>query len=764
MSILKNIKSSNSAIDFEELFNSAHDAILIIHPKDEIILEVNKSALEIFGYTRKDFIGMKLLDISKNIEFERKKINEILTNKSINNFETFRYTLSKKEICLYVNASIIRYKDENVILQFCRDITQKNAFESALMASESKYRALYENYPFIHITINTDKKITSINKNGASNLGYNIEELINSDLSLLFAPQEVPKLDKQIATVLQNPDTPYTYEIKMFTLNKEEFWVRETIYSSTDKKFNPQIFLVCDNINSQKNAEVDAKNLAQSLQNMLDASPLGVLVYRLDENDELILISTNQSAVDILQIDLYALISKKIQEIFPGLVGEGLLEKYRAVISTGHSLRNQNIVYKDEHFYGIYEYSAIRLTTNTVAVFFTDITEKHKALTALTESEKKYKTLFNSANDAIFLMKDDKFIDCNIKTAEIFGGRKEDIIGRSPQELSPEFQPDGSLSSESALSKINLALKDKPQFFEWTHKKFDGSLFLVEVGLNKIEFHKDIYIQAIVRDITKRKESEKIIADRRRELSNLMSNLPGMAYRCENNINWTMQFVSEGCYDLTGYKPEDLLNDKVISYSNIIHKDDRLSVNEKVQKAVEIKEPFTLLYRIITSTGELKWVWEKGRGVFDEWGNLIYLEGFITDITERKSSEEKIKILAHALTSVTECVCITDLRDRINFINKSFSRVYGYSQQELIGKHISIIRSDKNDPEMVRKILPETLAGGWTGDLINLRKGGEEFPIHLSTSLVLNEDGHPIAITGIIVDISERIRQEKNHN
>jgi PAS domain S-box-containing protein len=105
-----------------------------------------------------------------------------------------------------------------------------------------------------------------------------------------------------------------------------------------------------------------------------------------------------------------------------------------------------------------------------------------------------------------------------------------------------------------------------------------------------------------------------------------------------------------------------------------------------------------------------------------------------------------------------ECVCVTDLRERIKFINRSFSRTFGYEQNEILDKHISIIRSDKNDPEIIKRILPETLAGGWTGDIINVRKDGDEFPIHLSTSLVLNEAGKPIAITGIITDISNKRR------
>ncbi|MCU0344723.1 MAG: PAS domain S-box protein, partial [Ignavibacterium sp.] len=139
--------------------------------------------------------------------------------------------------------------------------------------------------------------------------------------------------------------------------------------------------------------------------------------------------------------------------------------------------------------------------------------------------------------------------------------------------------------------------------------------------------------------------------------------------------------------------------------------------------------------------------------VYNDKGEVTCLEGFVTDITERKLAEEKIIILAHALKSVSECVCITDMRDKIIFINKSFSRIYGYSSNEIIGKPISVIRSKKNDPAMVKKIYPETLAGGWTGELINKRKNGEEFRIHLSTSLITDDVGKPIALASVSFEI-----------
>ncbi len=635
--------------------------------------------------------------------------------------------------------------------------SSKKKIEKTNMSDEpnNKFRLLYENYPLIHVSINLDGIITSVNKNGAKELGYLTNELIESHISKLFIPQDAARLEKHIQYVLLNPDKHSSHEMKMLRKNKQEFWVRETIYTTDESSLTKEIFFVFDNITYQKNAEANAKNLAQSLQNMLDASPLGVLVYRLDENDDLILISTNQSAVDILNIDVYALISKKIQDIFPSLLKDNVIGKFKEVLKTNNPLLSQYLNYEDIHFKGVYEFSVIKLSDKTIAVFFTDITEKQKALDAIKLSELKFKTLFESANDAIFLMKDDVFIDCNEKTTQLFKAAKSEIIGKNPYMFSPALQPDGQSSKLKAKEKMAEAIKGVPQFFEWRHARFDGWQFDAEVSLKRIELQQEVYLQAIVRDITERKKSEQIIAEQKREIDTLMSNLPGMAYRCANNINWTMELVSEGCYPLTGYRRDELLNDKVISYANLIHKEDQLLVYETVQNAVNNHESYTMLYRINTWQGIAKWVWEKGRAIYDDKGNVICLEGFITDITERKLAEEKISILAQTLKSVTECVCITDMRDKIIFINKSFSRIYGYTTNEIIGKPITFIRSQKNDPAIIKKIFPETLAGGWTGELINKNKNGEEFRIHLSTSLITDDAGKPIALASVSFEISD---------
>ncbi len=143
-------------------------------------------------------------------------------------------------------------------------------------------------------------------------------------------------------------------------------------------------------------------------------------------------------------------------------------------------------------------------------------------------------------------------------------------------------------------------------------------------------------------DISERKRIDIALRESERKLSTLMSNIPGMIYRCRNDSDWSMEFVSDGCTALTGYKPEDLTNNNRLSFADIIHKDDKETVWENIQNALENKTSYRLNYRITTAENELRWVWEQGQGVFNDDGELLVLEGLITNITERKEYEQAL--------------------------------------------------------------------------------------------------------------------------
>ena len=133
------------------------------------------------------------------------------------------------------------------------------------------------------------------------------------------------------------------------------------------------------------------------------------------------------------------------------------------------------------------------------------------------------------------------------------------------------------------------------------------------------------------------------LAESQRTLATLMSNLPGMAYRCLNESDWKMFFVSEGCYSLTGYLPEDLTNSHVVEYSQLIHPEERDGVWQQVQKALAEKRPFQLTYRLFTQQGTEKSVWEQGQGIFNPSGEVEFIEGFIADISDLIRAEKALE-------------------------------------------------------------------------------------------------------------------------
>ncbi|TGK06059.1 PAS domain S-box protein [Leptospira selangorensis] len=160
-----------------------------------------------------------------------------------------------------------------------------------------------------------------------------------------------------------------------------------------------------------------------------------------------------------------------------------------------------------------------------VTLIFEDLTERKKteeklavtlsdiriAQEALEEHEVKFKTLFESAGEAIFLMDDRVFLECNPKTEEMFGCKREDIIGASPVDFSPEIQPDGIPSSQRAFQKIQAAFGGKPQTFDWLHCRKDRTNFDAEVTLTSVTLNGKALLQAIVRDISGRKRAEEEI-------------------------------------------------------------------------------------------------------------------------------------------------------------------------------------------------------------------------------------------------------------
>ncbi len=155
-----------------------------------------------------------------------------------------------------------------------------------------------------------------------------------------------------------------------------------------------------------------------------------------------------------------------------------------------------------------------------------------------------------------------------------------------------------------------------------------------------------------------------------------------------------------------------------------------------------------------------KWLLSTKLPLTDSEGTVIGTFGISRDITSQKKSEEQIRMLANALRSVREAVSITDMDDNILYINDAFANIYGFSASDLQNKSIDLMRSPNNPAEVVNEILPATLRGGWSGEILNRKKDGSEFMISLSTSVVKDEKNVPVCLIGVASDITARKRIE----
>ena len=173
-------------------------------------------------------------------------------------------------------------------------------------------------------------------------------------------------------------------------------------------------------------------------------------------------------------------------------------------------------------------------------------------------SEIKYRTLFDEVNDAVFLVKDYRFLDCNTSALKMYGCSRDEIIGKHPYEFSPTLQTDGRYSKEKALEKMETTLNGIPQVFEWKHIKFDGTPFDAEISLKALTINGDIFIQGIVRDVSGRKLAEDALRESEEKYRLIFSTTSDVIYSLDSDLK--ISNLSPTVERILGHKVEDLIN------------------------------------------------------------------------------------------------------------------------------------------------------------------------------------------------------------
>ncbi|WP_229445504.1 bifunctional diguanylate cyclase/phosphodiesterase [Massilia sp. Leaf139] len=241
----------------------------------------------------------------------------------------------------------------------------------------------------------------------------------------------------------------------------------------------------------------------------------------------------------------------------------------------------------------------------------------------------------------------------------------------------------------------------------------------------------------------------------------MLSNLPGVAYRCLNDPDWTMIFFSAGVEKLTGYPASAFTGEHPMSFASLIHPDDRARVAEETETAVRERRAFQFTYRFTTASGKLRWAWEQGSAVFDEDGNVEALEGFIGDITVLRRADMLAREQAALLDKARDAIFVMDMGSHITYWNKGAERLYGWEAEEAVGQRMSDLLCDDHAAysEAYKTALYE---GEWVGELHQRRRDGSLLHADTRWTVVPADPATsaPQKILVISTDISERKSNE----
>lgn len=373
-----------------------------------------------------------------------------------------------------------------------------------------------------------------------------------------------------------------------------------------------------------------------------------------------------------------------------------------------------------------------------------DVTERRR----VEEASRLFAHTLESISEIVTITDlSDQFTFVNQAFFKAYGYQRDEVIGRHVGMLWSPNNPDGLLKG---ILELNRSTNWNGELLNLTK---DGREFPISLHTSRIrnETGEVVGLVGISEDITERRKAEESLRQSETKYRDLVEQISDVIFATD--MNGTFTYISPMVELLSGYKPENMIGHSMGEFVDPVF---RPQIQERYEgTGSEQLEPIE--FRVKAKSGKFLWVRSSSMLVFDG-GKPVGVRGVLTDISAQKRAQEAVNMLSHTIKSIAGCVCITDHRNTILFVNQAFLATYGYTEEEMIGKPIDIVNPVSNT---VRKVLDETLRGSWQGELVNKKKDETEFPIFLSTSVVHDENGQAIALVGVTTDITERKKIER---
>lgn len=250
-------------------------------------------------------------------------------------------------------------------------------------------------------------------------------------------------------------------------------------------------------------------------------------------------------------------------------------------------------------------------------------------------------------------------------------------------------------------------------------------------------------------------------ARRAEDMERILGTLRGIIYRCANDRDWSMLFLSGSAEELTGYPREAFFGRPPVTLGGLIHPDDAPRIWDEVQQALTAQCDFELSYRILTRSGEARWVLERGRGVYAADGTLRYLEGHIADATALVQANETLRIKDAAIESSINAVAMLGLDGRITYVNPAFVEMWRLDgPEDALGRRSTeFVESPEAALAILDRLRQQT---HWRGELRARRADGSTLDVQVAAHTVFDERGQPLCMMGSITDISARLQAQRD--
>jgi PAS domain S-box-containing protein len=392
-------------------------------------------------------------------------------------------------------------------------------------------------------------------------------------------------------------------------------------------------------------------------------------------------------------------------------------------------------------------------TTMTITVPRTPAMDAHRNVDSLERALDQYQAAFEEASDAIVIVNDDaRIVDANPAAAQLYGVTRRQLLGRP---LADFFS-------------VDFAEGDRWDAFRDVTKGRDTARIVGDDGVERLVEY------AATSDIVPRQHLlvSRDISDRvasKLQLDTIVDNLPGYVYRYQYGSGQPSEFVKGSPESVTGYTAAEL-EANLVHAVDIVHPEDRKGVLAAVEDALESTGKFDLTYRIITKSGEERWVRDQGQLIEDPVSGAECLDGFIMDVTARREREQELQTMTRRLEAILENsttpMFMKDDDGEYIFVNRAYRDLFGLADEKIVGRIDDEIHPSgmaavtrKNDRAVIERGEPITVEESVVAD-------GEELTF-LSTKVPIYDTGersdpeNPVAVFGVATDITERVETEK---